>query len=360
MKNDHGINIHQLSNNIKIKKENIIDFSSNISSFGLSTKALEYLRCNLDLVKVYPDSDYIKLKNSIADYCNCNVDNIVLGSGATELISSYIKIIAPKKTLLLSPAYSEYEKELKKLDSKIVKFFYKKENEFEININEIISLIKNSDFDLIIICNPNNPTGTLISVEDLEKLYLNFKKPIMIDETYIEFTDINKTSANKLAIKYNDFIVIRSTSKFFSTPGIRLGYAIVSNGNVLNVMKSTPNLWNINIFACLMGEIMFRDLEFISNTRKIFQNNYKLLYDGLKNFNQFKLYKSSSNFILCEILNDKYDANILYDALLKKGIVIRKASSFDGLNNNFFRVCVLNKKYIEILLNEITNFVNQL
>lgn len=357
MKNNHGANLHQLSETLGINENQIIDFSSNINPFGLSPKGLKKLKDNLQLASIYPDPDYIELKASISSYCNCNSENIVLGSGATELISSTIKIISPKDTLLLSPAYSEYENELIKVGSKITKFFYEKENNFQINIDHLISFISSNCFDMIIICNPNNPTGTLISVEDLEKIYLNFKKPIMIDETYIEFTDSSKTSAINLVNKYDKFIVIRGTSKFFSTPGIRLGYAIVSKGEILDSLNIIPNLWNINIFASLMGEAMFKDYDFINMCHNDFNENFNLLFKGLKNFKEFKVYNSNSNFILCEILSSRFDANNLYNYLSKKGIIIRKAQSFDKLNEKFFRVCVLTKENINLLLKEIEGFI---
>ncbi|MGL4672930.1 pyridoxal phosphate-dependent aminotransferase [Cetobacterium sp.] len=357
MKSNHGANLHQLSGVLGIEQNAIIDFSSNINPFGLSPKGLEKLKNNLNLASIYPDPEYIELKNSIANYCNCNANNIVLGSGATELIASTIKVINPKKALLLSPAYSEYEKELNRIEASITKFFYKKENNFKLNIDEIIELITKEEFDMIVICNPNNPTGTLISIQEIEEIYKAFQKPIMIDETYIEFTESSETSAINLVQKYDKIIVIRGTSKFFSTPGIRLGYAIISAGDILNTMTLIPNLWNINIFAAIMGEAMFSDSDYIKMCHLNFLENFTTLYEGLKSFKDFKVYDSKSNFILCEILNPKYDATSLYNFLLKKGIIIRKAESFDGLNSNFFRVCVLTKENINLLLSEIQKFI---
>ncbi|WP_432205239.1 pyridoxal phosphate-dependent aminotransferase (plasmid) [Cetobacterium somerae] len=359
MKNNHGANLHHLSETLGINQNQIIDFSSNINPFGLSPKGLKKLEENLTLASIYPDSDYTDLKASISEYCNCSPNNIILGSGATELICSSIRIIKPKNTLLLSPAYSEYENELKKINSNIYKFFYKKENNFNINIEEVISLIKKNNFDMIVICNPNNPTGTLIPIEDIEKLYLSFNKPIMIDETYIEFTNFSKTSAINLVDKYDKIIVIRGTSKFFSTPGIRLGYSIISKGEILETIKSIPNLWNINIFATIMGEAMFKDKDFIDMCHLKFKDNFTLLFEGLSKFKEFKVYPSQSNFILCEILSPNFNANNLYDFLAKRGIIIRKAESFDELNNNFFRVCVLTKENINFLLQEIYNFLQE-
>lgn len=356
MNNNHGANLYELSHNLGLNKTNIIDFSSNINPFGLSPKAIESLQKNIHLASIYPDPNYKELKKSISEYCHCFPKNIILGSGATELISATVKTVLPKTALLLTPAYSEYEKELNKINCKITKFYYKKDNEFNIDIIDLINIIKKNDFDLIVICNPNNPTGTLISIEDIKIIEENFKKTIMIDETYIEFTDFKKTSAISLAINNPNLIVIRGTSKFFSTPGIRLGYAILSKGNLFDKINNLPNLWNINIFASIMGESMFKDTEYINMCHIKFKENFKLLFSGLKNIKDIKVYESNSNFILCEIINPSFTVDNLYLSLYKKGIIIRKAESFEGLDKNFFRVCVLTKEHIEILLNEINNF----
>ncbi len=115
MSTNHGANLYSLSSKYGFSKEEFMDFSSNINPFGTSSLAKQYIVNNIDMVSMYPDPDYIDLKTSISNYCKCSIDNIVLGSGATELISSFIHTINPKQALLLSPAYSEYEKSYLKL-----------------------------------------------------------------------------------------------------------------------------------------------------------------------------------------------------------------------------------------------------
>lgn len=123
---NHGANIFDLSKNLGLSKDSLLDFSSNINPFGASKKAQEALKENIHMVSMYPDPEYKELKSSISSYCQCNSDNIILGSGATELISSFIKTISPKKALLLSPSYSEYEKELNKNNCITEKFLQEK------------------------------------------------------------------------------------------------------------------------------------------------------------------------------------------------------------------------------------------
>ncbi|WP_055070924.1 pyridoxal phosphate-dependent aminotransferase [Clostridium massiliamazoniense] len=355
---NHGANIFDLSKNLGLSKDSLLDFSSNINPFGASKKAQEGLKENIHMVSMYPDPEYKELKSSISSYCQCNSDNIILGSGATELISSFIKTISPKKALLLSPSYSEYEKELNKNNCITEKFFAKKENEFVINVEELISSINQSAYDLVIICNPNNPTGFAFTALQIEEILKNTNSFIMIDETYIEFTDLNIFSSSKLTDKYEKLFVIRGTSKFFSTPGIRLGYALSSQKDLKDAISKNIDLWNINIFASIMGEIMFKDVEYIKDTYAKLEKEREFLLTNLRKFNSLKVFNSYGNFILCEIKDQSISSTELYNKLLSKGLIIRNCSSFPTLSDYFFRVCILKPEHNILLIDNLKELLD--
>lgn len=355
MKVNHGANLYDLSSQYGFSKEDIMDFSSNINPFGSSKLAKEYIVNNIDKVSVYPDPEYLELKTSISNYCNCSIDNILLGSGATELISSFIKTINPKKALILSPAYSEYEKELSKIECNITKYFSKKEYNFTINIDNLIEIINKNNYELIIICNPNNPTGFTFSKNEIEKILNNTNSFVMVDETYIEFTNTSIYSSTSLVDKYDNLFVIRGTSKFFSTPGIRLGYGLISNHKIKYEMNSNLDLWNINIFASMMGEVMFNDNKFIENTYSLMIKEIDYLVNELSKFTDLKIYNSQGNFILCEIKSKSITAKEVREKLIHKRIIIRDCVSFDGLDEYFFRVCILKPEENKLLIDNLIN-----
>lgn len=359
MNNEHGANIFEISKELKINLDKIIDFSSNINPYGASENAKEYIKNNLDLVSIYPDPNYKDLKLSISKYCKIDQEYITLGNGATEFINSFINIITPTNTLLLSPVYSEYEKELKKVNSNIFKMFHKKENNFKINIQDILNFSKNNNIDFIVLCNPNNPTGFAFSNKEIELLLASFKGTLMIDETYIEFTDINLFSSINLLKKYENLFIIRGTSKFFATPGIRLGYSLCANKNIQKKLNQLPNLWNINIIAETMGKIMFSDKKYIVDTKLAIKNSKDFIFSTLKKFKNIHIYPSESNFFLCEILNKDLTSDLLYEFLLKKNFIIRNAKSFEGLDNSFFRFCILDSRANLQLINLLIDFFQE-
>lgn len=355
---NHGANLFDLSRKLGFDKKQMLDYSSNINPFGSSEKAKRAVIDNIDDVSIYPDPEYKNLKSAICDYCNCNSENVILGSGATELISSFIKTVNPKSALLISPAYSEYEKELNKIECNTVKYFADKNNDFEIDHVDLVQTVKGGHYDLLIICNPNNPTGFAFNKDQIKYILNSLPNTfVMVDETYVEFTDMNTYSSTPLVDEFDKLFVIRGTSKFFSTPGIRLGYGLISNDYIKQSINKNLDLWNINIFATLMGEAMFRDCEYIQNTVQKIKNERTYLLENLNSINDLKVYDSKGNFILCEIKSKRYTSNELYNKLIEHKIIIRNCVSFDSLDEYFFRVCILTPENNEFLIENLKNIL---
>lgn len=354
----HGGDLDIIEKELGIKKEEIIDFSGNINPFGISSKIKSILKENLHIIETYPDKDYFLLKNSISEYVKSSFENIIVGNGATELISLFLKIISPLKSLIISPSYSEYEKELKKLKSEISYFNLKEEENFILNTDSLIKNINNQQ--IVILCNPNNPTGTAIDINNLEKIARHCQKNnifFMIDETYAEFTNFkDNISAIGLAQKFDNIFIIRGTSKFFAIPGARLGYAICSNKDLLERINQEKDPWSVNSFANLIGINIFKDLEFIENTQNLIFNEREKFFKEIDKIHSLKFYKSKSNFILCKILNEK-TSDYVFENLIKEKILIRNAQNFQFLNNKYFRFCILKPHQNELLLNKLINIL---
>lgn len=353
MSTNHGANLYDLSNKLGFDKNELKDFSSNINPLGSSSLGKKAIIDNIDMVSIYPDPNYYNLKKSISDYCNCDIENIVLGSGATELISSFIEIVNPKKAVLLSPSYSEYEKELNKLNCKIYKYFSKIENKFKVNVNEFINYINTNKCDIVIICNPNNPTGFAFTKNEIKIILENTNTFLMVDETYIEFTDTNTYSSTHLVNNFNKLFVIRGTSKFFGTPGIRLGYGLTCNTQIKDEISNHIDLWNINILASIMGEVMFNDLDFINTSSMTLKSEREFILNELSSIDDLEVYHSDGNFILSEIKSKKITASELRESLIEKKIIIRDCKSFEGLDEYFFRVCTLNHDDNSLLIESL-------
>lgn len=349
---NHGGDLDVIEQKYNIPKEKIIDFSGNINPLGISNKIENVIKNNINVITTYPDKNYNNLKKSIANYCDCSENNIIVGNGATEIISLFIKNLAPKNAIIISPSYSEYERELKNNNCNITFFDLKEEEDFLLNINNLLNIIDNT-IDLIVLCNPNNPTGTAINNEQI-KIILEKCKFLMIDETYAEFSSKSENIfATSLVNNYNNLFIIRGTSKFFGVPGIRLGYGICSNNNILNKINKYKDPWSVNSIANLIGITMFSDIEYIDKTRNLILNEKNYIYKELSKIENLKVYKTNSNFILCKILNNKITSTELFEFLIKYNILIRDAKDFTFLDNTFFRFCILSENNNKLLIEKL-------
>lgn len=353
----HGSDLEKIEKIYGIKKEDIISFSANVNPLGISSKLRDGIKDHIDCITTYPDREYSALRQCIATYCGCESENVIVGNGSTELISLFVKIENPKKALILGPTYSEYEREISLVGGKTIYYPLKEENSFLLDTNDFVSKLS-EDIDMVIICNPNNPTGTAINASDMRKILdacMAFHIFVMVDETYVEFAeDVSKISAVGLTRTYNNIAILRGTSKFFAAPGLRLGYAICSNEDLISEINKRKDPWTINSIAVVAGTLMFTDEEYINKTRKLISSERDRMYKIFEESSRFKPYKPEGNFMLLKILEDGLTSGELFDRCIKKGLMIRDCSTFPYLGENYIRFCFMNPadndKLVETLL----------
>lgn len=356
-KNSHGADLYDISKKYGFSIDEIKDFSSNINPFGPSRLAMKTVAENPQKAAIYPDADYLDLRRAIAEYSGALQDNILLASGASGFIKALTAFFEPQRALIYAPTYSEYEKELSKVSDKIFYYDLVKEDQFMPDVDKLTALIKAQNISFVLICNPNNPTGSILTRVQTEKLLCLKNTIFVIDETYVEFSDIDTYSSAALTDRYENLFIIRSTSKFFAVPGIRLGYLITGNSEYKKAyLEKDMLIWDINIFAQIMGEVMFLDTAYQEKVHKFVKNQRKLIYARLSKLKNIKLYPSKSNFLLAEIVDGTHTAPELREYLLKKAMVIRDCSSFKNLNDKFFRLCILSEDDNQNLMRQIEAF----
>ena len=341
----HGSDLEQIEAYYHIPKEEIVSFGANVNPLGLSEQLKNDLASHLDVITRYPDRDYRSLKKAISKYTGVSADHIVIGNGSTELISLLISTRTPKKALVLGPTYSEYARELSLNGGSMDFYNLKKEQDFQLDIDDFITTLK-TDYQLAIICNPNNPTSSALTTGEMERILAACREYgifVMIDETYVEFApDIEAVSAVSLIPKYDNFMIIRGVSKFYAAPGLRFGYGMTSNEAFLKDLLLYQNPWSLNSIAAYAGERMFSDADYYKKTRELICSERTYMFDELKKNPNFKPYKAYANFILVEILKEGVTSFDVFEKAIKNRLMIRDCSSFESLAGEFFRFCIMN------------------
>ncbi len=357
----HGGDLDGTARIYGINKEDIWDFSGNINPLGISPLAKDALIQNIDCITTYPDKEYMNLKEVVATYCEVLPCHVLSGNGSTEIISLFIHTYKPRNTLIIGPTYSEYERELGLINSEVAYYRLPEEHDFILSTDDLMKHVKDHHYDLVILCNPNNPTSTAIKITDLNYLLESFKQIntfLMIDETYIEFCeDPSVFSATSLVNDFDNLIVIRGISKFFSSPGLRFGYGLSSNKNIHDAFMQIKKPWSINSLAVVGVLAMLGDKKYITKTHNFFLEERKRIIGLLSDLTSIKVYKPEANFVLLKLSSPKLTSQTIISNLMEKKMLIRDCSSFPFLDDQFIRFCFLTSEQNTALIHELIDII---
>lgn len=352
----HGGNLDELSRTYKLNKENLIDFSANINPLGVNIKVKEAIINALNEIERYPDITYYNLKLAISEFEKVNYNNLILGNGAAEVIFNLVRSIKPKKVLIPAPTFGEYEEAVLSINSSIEYYYLKEDNNWIID-EDIINHI-NEDIDMVFICNPNNPTGILTDKEviiNIAKKALSTNTILAIDESFLDFIrDGENYSVINLLKEYNNIFIIKSMTKLFAIPGIRIGYGMCENKEIIKNMELVSVPWNINILAEKATLEAIKDKEYINRTISYIQKEKNYLYKELNKFNDIKVFNPSVNFIMFKIINN---INLKLE-LMKENIIIRSCNNYIGLDDSYYRVAVRTREENDNLIMALKKVIN--
>lgn len=345
----HGANVDNMAKKFGKNENDIIDFSSNVNPHIISDLG-KYVLEGLEKSRSYPDINYTNLRNNISDYIKVDSELIIPGNGATEIIYLLMKSIK-RRLAILNPTFSEYGRGAKLNNLEIIDFHLKEENNFSIDLDEIQ---KNMDkFDSLFVCNPNNPNGKVKDLNELLDLMIENDKLLIVDETFMEFVGEEEKYSliNKIEQTPNLFI-LKAVTKFFGMPGLRLGYGVTSNKQIINNIYEYKEPWTINSFAENLSNYLFKDKEYINGSKDYYINERKFMLEELRKISRLKVYDTDTNFVLIKLDDD--EANSLKLELFEKyNILIRDASNFTGLDKSYIRVAIKSHNDNKVLIESL-------
>lgn len=345
----HGANVDNMAKKFGKNENDIIDFSSNVNPHIISNLG-KYVLEGLEKSRSYPDINYTNLRNNISDYIKVDSELIIPGNGATEIIYLLMKSIK-RRLAILNPTFSEYGRGAKLNNLEIIDFHLKEENNFSIDLDEIQ---KNMDkFDSLFICNPNNPNGKVKDLNELLDLMIENDKLLIVDETFMEFVGEEEKYSliNKIEQTPNLFI-LKAVTKFFGMPGLRLGYGVTSNKQIIKNIYEYKEPWTINSFAENLSNYLFKDKEYINGSKDYYINERKFMLEELRKISRLKVYDTDTNFVLIKLDDD--EANSLKLELFEKyNILIRDASNFIGLDKSYIRVAIKSHNDNKVLIESL-------
>lgn len=348
---DHGGNIFTVARTLGVAPDQMLDFSASINPFGMSPEVRKALVCSLDTLVHYPDTSHKELKQALAQYHDLSPAHFTIANGSTELIYNLPAMLPGKKALIISPSFSEYVRALSQHHWETQHVILTPESNFSIDTDKLERALADG-VDLLFICNPGNPSGTLYPQRVIEKIYSLCRSAgtfMVLDEAFMDFCE--EASAKRMIIHSDSAIVLRSMTKFFGIPGLRLGYAI-SNAALAERLDSMGGPWSANSLALTAGTAALQDVQYNQESLEFIREERRTLFERLAQFSQLRLYPSSANYLLVEI-KEGMTSRELKERLLPHRILIRDCASFMGLSSQFFRIAVRtgdeNKRLLECL-----------
>ena len=329
----HGGDIFGVARKYGVSPPDIIDLSSNVS-YAIPAIVENILKNNADAIRHLPEPHSETLRQQLADHYQFAKPHLLCGAGTTELLQGLAYVYASQTALIVQPTYSEYEKYAGLFGCKIIHQLLEEKENFCFNVEQFCPLASRAQ--IVFLCNPNNPTGVLIDRETIAFLLLRFPQTLfVIDESYLPFVP----SGNRysiLGVNAPNLVVLRSMSKIFAIPGLRVGWLFSSNAALVEKLRNFISPWSVNTLAQQVAEklIAFEDPGLV---RRIQHTKQKFLQQ-IASIEWLTPFPSETNFVLLK--SHRYSSDVLYDYFAQHQILIRNCDNFMGLDQSHIRISI--------------------
>ncbi len=312
-----------------------LDFSANINPLGMPEGVkLAAAEAVADCIH-YPDPYCEELTRAIAKKEEISEGFILCGNGAADLIYRFVLAKRPKTAIILAPGFSEYEGALKTMDCVVRYHFLREETGFRLTEDFLAELTE--DVDVIFLCNPNNPTGQLIEPILMKRILEKCREQkifLFADECFLDFVEDGEIYSLKKELETNDTIfILRAFTKLYAMAGLRLGYCICKNTEILDGMLRCSQSWAVSIPAQAAGLAALAEKEYVAKTMETIRQERQYLIEELHRL-EITFFPPMANYIFLKSEKD------LYALLLERGILIRSCHNYPGLGHGFYRIAV--------------------
>lgn len=326
----------------------LYDFSANINPLGMPDAVKTTLREHMELFENYPDPECRALVKQLALHEKVPASYIVCGNGAAELLYQILQVKQPKRVLLPVPSFVEYEKAILEYGGEIVYYERKKELDFQLDAG-ILTMLQEQGadsrektdnstgkkpVDMLILCNPNNPTGDLISPSLMARILTlceAMEITLVVDECFLEFTE--EAQGCRLRPDKENLIIVKAFTKLYAMAGLRLGYLLCADTAFNRQVKQTGQCWNVSVPAQLAGVAALGETDYVKRTKQLIRAERQWLSDNLQALG-LKVYAPAANFLFF------YSDRELWKSLLDFGIAIRDCGNYHGLGHGYYRIAV--------------------
>lgn len=337
----HGGNIYAAARELGLPLSRIIDFSASINPLGPSKRVFRAVTSALPRACHYPDSTCHDLITALASRWKLDPAHFVVGNGSSELIHLLPRALAIRHALILGPTFSEYARALSVQGSRVTYLYATRKDSYQIPARQALTAIRTNKgrFDTLFLCNPNSPTGQVALPEevlDLADMAARRRVWVVVDETFVDYCEAHSVL---FAVARNPrLLVLRSFTKFYALPGLRIGY-LAGFPEAAARIRRLQAPWSVNTLAQSAAQSALKDQRHAKRSLTFMQRERAHLTKALGAIPGLQVFPSAANFLLVE-LPAPLDATSVTQALRRQGLLIRDCASIPGLNGRTIRVAV--------------------
>ena len=322
-----------------------LDFSANINPCGIPDSVKAAMHRAVDACTQYPDPECRALKNALGMRWNLPPTAFFCGNGAAEIFYRLVYCIKPRTALVTAPTFGEYEQAL----SGCALRFHTLLPEDGFHLTERFLSELTPDLDLVILCNPNNPTGCTVSESLMQQIFARCRENntwLVVDECFQDFLT-NPSSMRPYLERYERLVIVRAFTKMYAVPGVRLGWCMACNPAHIDALHTAGQPWNVSVIAQACGLAALSCENWEQETARYIQAQREWLTDSLQRCG-FRVFQAQANYIL--FYTERFD---LGERLMERGIMIRSCENYRGLGAGYFRTAVRGEADNQILIHKI-------
>ncbi|MDI9644333.1 MAG: aminotransferase class I/II-fold pyridoxal phosphate-dependent enzyme [Candidatus Verstraetearchaeota archaeon] len=357
----HGGDALEVSSRAGLPTGAVLDFSQNVNPYGPPPGVFEAIKSSAQYIRFYPERSYSRLRGAIANHIGVGADGVIVGCGATEIIHSLLARFVRKGPVVVPlPSFSEYEAAASALGLE-VRFVHPEG--LRVDLENVLDLIREGAAKCAIVCNPNNPTGEVLDRGLLQELAETAEERgamVIVDEAYLDLCEGGEAmTMAPAAYESENLFVLRSLTKPFGFPGLRVGYAVCSPDSA-SKYESTAISWRVGVIEEAAAISALKESGFLESSReKIFAGKGSLVR-GIASIKGLRPIESKANFLMVDVSGAGLSPRNLRWRLLSYGVLVRELSSVKGLPGSMIRVCVRRPEENRILLEAMRNVIYSL
>ncbi len=330
----HGGDLTAYAHALGVEPDDILDFSANVNPLGLHPQIKQAVIEAIDSSHHYPDPACTALITKLSEHHQLPAESFVCGNGAADLIFRCICGYKPRKALIVAPTFSEYQKALAAIDRKVEYYLLDHKNDFMLD-QSILEHI-HSSVDMVIICNPNNPTGIAYPIELMLQIARHCQKAgalLLVDECFNDFMlEAKDYTLLPYIAELPNLVILKAFTKMYAMAGVRLGYCVSCNPMIREKIHASGQHWSVSNLAMAAGVSALSLKDYSKDTALHTAQQRAFLIDALSKLG-LRVYHGMANYLFFY-----HDDSLLQQKLVEKNIIIRSCANYVGLSDCYYRI----------------------